>query len=76
MGIGTNFGNGKGVHPVEEVSSHQTVAAFAVEVKAGAARNDDSHPRMRGIGIVESFEKNFPVRKFVDFIKNDDRGLL
>lgn len=64
------FRDAKRVHVVEEVPSHQAVAAALVDVEPRAAGDDKTHTVF--VEIEEPLEKRFPADEFVDLVKRDD----
>lgn len=58
------------MHPVAEVSSHQAVAATAVQVQARAPRYHD--PQMGTVTVEEALEERPPTRVLVQLIEDND----
>jgi len=59
------------VHPIEEVTTHQTVAATAINVHAAAPGHDDA--KLISIGIEEPFQKLLPAGVLVQLVKQHRR---
>jgi hypothetical protein len=68
------LGDGERMHAVEEISSHQAVAAPAKHVQPGAAR--DQYANAIGIRVEQTLQKSFPSAVFVQLIQHRDDGLF
>ena len=64
------FRDSKRVHVVEEVSSHQAVAAALVDVEPCAAGDDKAHAVF--VEIEETLKERLPTDELVNFVKRDD----
>ena len=64
------FRDAKRVHVVEEVSSHQAVAAAFVDVEPCAAGDDEVHAVF--VEIEETLKERLPTDKLVNLVKRDD----
>ena len=64
------FRDSKRVHVVEEVSSHQAVAAAFVDVEPCAAGDDKMHTVF--VEIEETLKKRLPTDELVNLVKRDD----
>ena len=64
------FRDSKRVHVVEEVSSHQAVAAAFVDVEPCAAGDDKAHAVF--VEIEETLKERLPTDKLVNLVKRDD----
>ena len=71
---GEGLGDGKRMHPIREIASHQAVAAAAVHIHAAAAGHRDAYPI--GVGVEEALEELLPARELVQLVeKHHGSGL-
>jgi len=64
------LGHAEGVHPVEEVASHQAVPSPSVDVEPGAAGDDDPQFLAVGMDVEESLEEALPSTVLMDLVED------